>query len=43
MTSPTDRAWSSWADDTAAAIRDAGQWRTPRAFDANGPAGTARR
>jgi 8-amino-7-oxononanoate synthase len=32
--------WSAWADREGAAIRDAGRWREPRAFDGGGPSGT---
>jgi 8-amino-7-oxononanoate synthase len=32
--------WSAWAEGEGAAIRAAGQWRAPRAFDGGGPAGT---
>lgn len=32
-------AWGRWAAGEAAAIRNAGQWREPRSFDAAGPAG----
>jgi 8-amino-7-oxononanoate synthase len=31
--------WAQWADETAAAIRAAAQWRAPRTFDAAGPEG----
>ena len=31
--------WRRWTEEQAAAIRDAGQWRAPRDFDAAGPAG----
>jgi 8-amino-7-oxononanoate synthase len=31
--------WRAWADDEQRAIRAAGRWRDPRAFDAAGPEG----
>jgi 7-keto-8-aminopelargonate synthetase-like enzyme len=31
--------WSRWTAEQLEAIRDAGQWRTPRTFDARGPEG----
>ena len=31
--------WAAWADSEGSAIRDAGQWRSPRTFAAAGPAG----
>ena len=31
--------WREWADDAAARVRDAGQWRAPRDLDAAGPEG----
>jgi 8-amino-7-oxononanoate synthase len=34
-----DRVWERWVDAEAAGIRDAGQWREPRSFDAAGPSG----
>ena len=32
-------AWGRWADEQSAGIREAGQWREPRSFDAAGPRG----
>jgi 8-amino-7-oxononanoate synthase len=32
--------WDAWAERETAAIRAAGRWREPRAFDAKGPQGT---
>jgi 8-amino-7-oxononanoate synthase len=40
VTAERGSRWSRWADETAAQIHDAGQWRAPRAFDAAGPSGT---
>jgi len=33
-------SWRDWAETENAAVRAAGQWRAPRAFDAAGPVGT---
>ena len=38
MTTPDGR-WGRWVATEADAIRDAGRWREPRAFDAAGPRG----
>jgi 8-amino-7-oxononanoate synthase len=32
--------WSAWADGELQGVRDAGQWRQVRSFDAHGPSGT---
>lgn len=32
-------SWVAWAAEQNAAVRAAGRWRTPRVFDASGPAG----
>ena len=35
----SDTPWTRWAEDELDAIRAAGRWRSPRVFDAAGPAG----
>jgi 8-amino-7-oxononanoate synthase len=40
VTADHSSPWDRWAAETAARIHDAGQWRTPRPFDAAGPSGT---
>jgi 7-keto-8-aminopelargonate synthetase-like enzyme len=37
---PSPANWRSWAEAEAEAIREAGQWRAVRDFDARGPAGS---
>lgn len=32
-------SWADWVDDQLSAVRDSGQWRVARSFDARGPAG----
>jgi 8-amino-7-oxononanoate synthase len=35
-----EAGWRAWAAAMTARVHDAGQWRTPRTFDAQGPDGT---
>jgi len=36
---PPASSWSSWTDESCRMVEASGQWRGPRTFDANGPAG----